>query len=151
VHQYLGYSSDCGLIDYLLGERPLSDLIVWPGVEKLTVISGGRPVYDSTELLGSPRMSELVRELKTRYEDRFVFFDAPPLLAAADAMAFAPLVDGILMVVETGRTALPDIRKALDMIPTEKFIGFVLNRNSAPNKKYGYGYGYGASRQQRAV
>jgi non-specific protein-tyrosine kinase len=146
VHQYLGYDSDLGLLDYLLEGCPLSDLIVWPGVEKLTVISGGRQIHDSTELLGSPRMTELVGEMKSRYADRFVFFDVPPLLAAADAMAFAPLVDGILLVVETGRTALPDIRKALDMIPKEKFIGFVLNRNSAPDKKYGYGCGYGAQR-----
>ena len=107
------------------------------------MISGGRRVYESTELLGSPRMKELVREMKSRYPDRFVFFDAPPLLAGADAMAFAPLVDGILMVVEAGRTALPDIQKALAMIPREKFIGFTYNRNRAPDKKYGYGYGYG--------
>jgi non-specific protein-tyrosine kinase len=146
VHEYLGFESDCGLIDYLLGERPLQDLIVWPGIEKLTVISGGRQVYESTELLGSPRMKELVHEMKSRYPDRFVFFDAPPLLAGADAMAFAPLVDGILLVVEAGRTALPDIQKALAMIPREKFIGFTLNRNRAPDKKYGYGYGYGAGK-----
>ena len=41
VHKLLGYKSDKGLIDYFLADRPLSDLIVWPHIEKLTVISGG--------------------------------------------------------------------------------------------------------------
>lgn len=38
------------------------------------------------------------------------------------------MIDGILMVVEAGRTAIHDVRKALDMIPKDKFMGFVLNR-----------------------
>lgn len=129
IHQYLGLSSDRGLIDYLRDGRPLKDLIIWPGIEKLTLISGGRTIQDSTELLGSPRMKSLVTEMKARYEDRFVFFDVPPILAGADAIAFAPLVDCILMVVEAGRTSIHDVKKALELIPKDKFMGFVLNRS----------------------
>ena len=129
IHQYLGLSSDTGLIDYLRDGRPLKDLIIWPSIEKLTLISGGRTIQDSTELLGSPRMKSLVTEMKARYEDRFVFFDVPPILAGADAIAFAPLVDCILMVVEAGRTSIHDIKRALELIPKDKFIGFVLNRS----------------------
>ena len=56
VHEYLGFESDRGLADYLLNGTSLADLIVWPGVEKFTVISGGKTVMTSSELLGSPRM-----------------------------------------------------------------------------------------------
>ena len=52
IHHYLGFASDRGLIDFLEYERPLKDFIIWPGIEKLTLISGGRTVTDSTELLG---------------------------------------------------------------------------------------------------
>ena len=71
-------------------------------VEKFTVISGGRPVTTSSELLGSPRMKGLVKDLKGRYPDRYVFFDVPPVLAGADALAFAPQVDHIILVVRAG-------------------------------------------------
>jgi len=128
VHKTLGYQSQYGLSDYLLHDQPLNDLIVWPGIEKLTIISGRRTIENSTELLGSTRMRELVHEMKSRYDDRYVIFDVPPLLNVADAVAFAPIVDSILMVVEEGRTANSDIQTALKMIPQEKFLGFVMNR-----------------------
>ena len=123
----MGYPSRLGLADYLLDDRPMSDLIVWPGIEKLTVISGGRTIQDSTELLGSQRMKALVHEMKSRYPDRFVFFDVPPLLTVADAVAFAPLVDAVLMVVREGRNPMPNICRALELLPPDRFLGYVMN------------------------
>ncbi len=128
IHKKLGYDSPAGLSDYLLYDTPMNDLITWPGIEKLTIISGGRTIDNSTELLGSSRMHELVHEMKTRYDDRYVIFDVPPLINVADAVAFAPIVDAILMVVVAGKTTNQDIKTALQMIPQEKFIGFVMNR-----------------------
>ena len=127
IHRYLGFASDRGLIDYLEYDMPLKDFIIWPGIEKLTLISGGRVVSDSSELLGSPKMKELLEDMKTRYNDRYVILDVPAVIDGADAMVFAPLVDGIIMVVEKGATSLSDVKKALELMPREKFLGFVLN------------------------
>ena len=136
IHKVLGFDNDKGLLDYLIDNKPLSDLMVWPGIDKLTLISGGRVVQESTELLGSPRMKDLVHDMKTRYSDRFVFFDVPPVLVGADALAFAPLVDFIIMVVHAGTTTINDVQKTLELIPNEKVIGFVLNRHTIPVKTY---------------
>jgi protein-tyrosine kinase len=138
IHEYLNFSNEKGIVDFLVNDCELKDLIVWPNIEKLTLISGGKTVSDSTELLGSPKMKTLVNEIKCRYDDRYVIFDVPPLLGSADAIAFAPMVDCILMVVEEGRTSVKDVKKALEMIPTEKFLGFVLNRREAPVQGYYY-------------
>ena len=127
IRHILGFQSDYGLADYLLDDRPLSDLIVWPGIEKMTLISGGRTIQDSAELLGCQRMHELVQEMKQRYEDRFVLFDVPAVLSGADAIAFAPLVDAILIVVAGGLTDTGDIRRTLELLPRDKILGFVLN------------------------
>ena len=129
IHQCLGYESESGLADYLLDNAELSELIVWPGIAKLTVLSGGRTINGSTELLGSPRMSQLVRDMRDRYEDRYILFDTPPVLVGADAIAFAPYVDGIVITVESGRTSMSDVQKALALLPREKLLGFVLNRH----------------------
>ena len=104
VYRYLGLESDKGIVDYLLDGVPVKDLIIWPKIDKLTLISGGRTVSESAELLGSQRMKDLVVEMKTRYGDRYVIFDVPPVLSGADALTFSQLVDGIIMVVEGAGT-----------------------------------------------
>ncbi len=139
VHRYLGLESDKGIVDYLLDGVPLKELIIWPKIDKLTLISGGRTVSETAELLGSQRMKDLVAEMKTRYGDRYVIFDVPPLLSGADALTFSQLVDGIIMVVEEGRTPIKEVEKALELIPKEKFLGFVLNKARITQNGY-YGY-----------
>ena len=144
IHRYLGYDSSLGLLDYLEDKASMNDIITWPGIEKFTIISGDRVVEDSSELIGSSRMQALMDELKNRYDDRYIIFDAPPLLDVADALAFAPLVDCIIIVVGAGITGKQNLKEALALLPQDKIAGFVLNRFIGPNKQYGrYGYGYG--------
>ena len=138
IHKYLDVSFDYGIVDYLVNGRPLKDLIIWPNIEKLTLISGGKTIANSAELLGSPKMKALVKEIKNRYEDRYIIFDVPPVFAGADAIAFSQMVDCILMVVEEGRTSIKEVKKALEMIPTEKFLGFVYNQAIASMNHYYY-------------
>jgi protein-tyrosine kinase len=136
VHKRLGFESDRGLADYLVDKRPVPEIITWPGIDKLTLISGGRLIHESTELLGSTRMKDLVQDMKTRYPDRYVVFDVPPILSSADALAFVPLVDYIIMVVRAGTTSTNDVKKALELIPQDKVIGFVLNRHNTTVQSY---------------
>jgi protein-tyrosine kinase len=140
VRRTLDLESNSGLIDYLADNKPLEELIIWPAIDKLTLISGGRTIRNSAELLGSPRMKDLVDELKSRYDDRYVIFDTAPILIGADALALAPRVDAIVMVVEEGRTPMRDVQKALEMIPLKKFLGFVMNRQKGGGSRYGYYY-----------
>jgi protein-tyrosine kinase len=128
VHKYLGCPGERGLIDHLMDCTPASELITWPGIEKMTFISGGRPYKESAELLGSPRMKELISEMKGRYPNRYILFDVPPLLTGADALTFAPLVDKAVVVVQAGKTSRDDLKRALQFLPKEKILGFVLNR-----------------------
>ncbi|HTR44740.1 MAG TPA: P-loop NTPase [Thermodesulfovibrionales bacterium] len=128
VHKYLGCPGEKGLINHLVDCAPPSELITWAGMEKMTFISGGRPYQESAELLGSPRMKELISEMKGRYPDRYILFDIPPLLAGADALTFAPLVDKVVVVVRAGKTSMDDLKRALQFLPKEKILGFVLNR-----------------------
>jgi non-specific protein-tyrosine kinase len=140
VHKILGIDSYMGLQDYLVDETPLEKIIVWPGVEKISLISGGSPAVNSAEILSSPRMKELVGELKSRYADRIVLFDAPPVLSGADTLALAPLVDCIVMVVSEGKTSMKDVQRSLDVIPSDKLLGFVINRQRYDAAKAYYGY-----------
>jgi non-specific protein-tyrosine kinase len=138
IHKMLGLQSAAGLVDFLVDDKPLQEFMIWPGIDKLTLISGGRSIQNSAELLASERMKSLVKELKTRYEDRYVIFDVPPVLSGADTLALAPSVDCIVMVVKESRTRMRDIKKALDMLPKDKFLGYVLNSQHKSGKGYYY-------------
>lgn len=128
VCRYMGLPEDKGLVDVLLRGNAMSQVITWPGIDKMTVISGGTPFQASSELLGSTQMSRLVREMKKRYRDRYVIFDMPSCLNTADALSFAPHVDCILIVIEEGKTTHKEIESTLTMLPKEKILGYVINR-----------------------
>lgn len=147
VYYYMGIDSRLGIYDHLVEGRQLKDIIVWPRIEKMTLISGGRIINESAELLGSPKMKFLIEEMKTRYNDRYILFDAPPVLSGADALILSSLVDGIVMVVEADKTPLKDIQEALTLMPKEKFLGFVLNKYINERKGY-YNYNYRSAKER---
>ncbi len=99
------------------------------GIDHLTVLPGGRALHkNSAEMLNSPKMSQLVEEMKNRYPSRIVVFDLPPVLSAADAMAFAPYVDATLLVIEEGKTKRKELQHALDLLASTNVLGTVLNK-----------------------
>jgi non-specific protein-tyrosine kinase len=128
IHRYLGLSDAMGLGDYLLDRAEIPDLLVNPGIEKLVILPGGAPSTNSLELLGSPRMEALAEEMKGRYGDRIIIFDGPSLLACADPQVLSGYVDGILVVVESEKTAAKDLEKALELLAGKRIIGTVLNK-----------------------
>ncbi|RJQ87136.1 MAG: polysaccharide biosynthesis tyrosine autokinase [Desulfobacteraceae bacterium] len=146
VYRYLNLESKMGLVDYLAHGMDLKDLIIWPKIDQFTLISGGPTIHESAELLGSPQMKALVAEMKNRYQDRYILLDAPPILAGADALILMPLVDGIVIVVESGKTSLKEIGEGLELLPKEKILGFLMNKHTSANDTY-YEY-YGASAHQ---
>ncbi|MRR36322.1 hypothetical protein EG829_16940 [bacterium] len=78
IHKYLGIPTSKGLADYLSADIPARDMIVWPGIDKFTFISGGSLTHDGADLLSSPRMHSFVHEMRARYSDRCILFDSPP-------------------------------------------------------------------------
>lgn len=128
LHRYLDLPSGPGLVDYLTSGYPIADSLVHPeGLTNLVVLPAGNPTTQSHELLSSPVMVALVQELKHFYPDRYVLFDLPPLLYA-DPLAFAPLMDGIVLVVEAGSTPREEISRAQEMLQEFPVLGFVLNK-----------------------
>lgn len=128
LHAAFGLEAGPGLIDYLLDQVPLPDLLIHPGIQRLVLLPGGRPVTRSSELLTSSPMRALVGELKHRYASRMVVFDLPPLLNAADVLAFSPLIDALLLVVEAGRTQVEEVERSLALLSAVPIVGTVLNK-----------------------
>ncbi len=130
IHGYFGVEQGYGLSDFLTDDKPLGDLLVHPAnIPRFVILPGGKSLLNSAEMLNSPKMARLVDELKTRYPSRIVIFDLPPLLSAADALAFSPYVDAALLVVEEGKTQTEDARRAVGLLQGTNLIGTVLNKS----------------------
>ena len=129
IHDYFGYKPEAGLSDYVFNDVPLDEILFSPSVDRLVVLPGRESVHNSSEMLRSPKMVQLVEELKSRYTDRLIIFDLPPILAVDDALAFSPYTDAMLMVAENGATQREDLGKALDILKDTPLIGTVLNKS----------------------
>jgi protein-tyrosine kinase len=140
VHTLLGCPEAKGLSDYLMGDVPIPELLLNPGVAKMVVLPAGKRLSGSTDILGSPKMEKLVHELKGRYRDRYVIFDCPPLLTVPDSLVFSSYVDGIILVVEAGRTSKEEIRSSIELLAGKNILGLVMNKGES-SREYYYGVG----------
>jgi protein-tyrosine kinase len=139
-----GMAKGPGLTDYLRDGVDLGGLIVKTPINKLSLLPSGDSPANPAELLGSSRMEELVNELSSRYEDRFIIFDSPPFHAASETAVLARRVDGVLLVVRAGGAGRPQVQLLLDTIGEERTIGVVFNAYTANvvERSLLKGYGY---------
>ena len=128
IHEYFRFKPEYGLLDYLQGDAELQQLLVNPYFKRLVLLPGRGTTVESSELLSSPRMVNLVKELKSRYQSRVVIFDLPPLLNADDAMVFLPNIDSTLLVVENGKNTRSEVEDAMRILQGTNLIGTVLNK-----------------------
>jgi capsular exopolysaccharide synthesis family protein len=136
VHRYFGLNPLRGIGDYLMGSAPMSEVLVNPSIERLVLLPGREPLENSSEILSSPAMGGLVQELKSRYPSRMVVFDLPPVLAADDALGFAPYVDAFLLVLREGKNTREDLEHAMEIMKDSPIIGTVLNASGEKISPY---------------
>jgi protein-tyrosine kinase len=127
IHSYLGLNPEHGLTDYLLHDTPLPDCLLRLPFDRLTALPAGKSLENSSETLASPKMAALAQELKSRYPDRFIIYDMPPILAQDDPIAFLPHVDAVLLVVRDGVTRADEIKRCLGALEHANVVGTVLN------------------------
>lgn len=143
----LGISEEKGLIDVIQDPKlNISDVMLRTNIDKLSLIPSGRVHDRCTELLASARMRDIVAELSSRYDDRILIFDSPPLLATTEAVMLTSHMGQVVFVVQAGRTRRQLVDSALELIEDRDRVGLVLNRATPRlggtdfGSYYGYGY-----------
>ena len=144
VADYLGMRNghgERGLTDFLLGDATFEQIIYSPAsIDRLAVIPNFQSVANASDLLTSPRMEELLHALEAETPRRIVIFDMPPVLAADDVLAFAPQVDGVLLVVGESTTSRDALRGAKELLQEMNLLGVVLNRSDTSDEGAYYSY-----------
>ena len=144
-----------GLSDYIIGECDLRAVCQVDHEHNLIVVPAGNIPPDPTWLLQSDRMREMVDTFRDKMGLDYVFIDLPPATVVTDAQMLSGMLDGYLLVVQSGNTSerkIAELINALGLV-NAKILGFVNTRSNNRGSRYSrsyrksgyysYGYGYG--------
>ena len=145
VAKKLKLDAKVGLTQVLAGQVEIANAVHQLGDSNLFVLPAGRIPPNPSELLGSDKMRQLIKELS---EEFIVVVDVPPLLPVTDASLLSHSVDGVILVGSIGRSHREQMAEASSILKkvNANLFGLVLNR--APRKGLGnsyYGFGYAST------
>jgi capsular exopolysaccharide synthesis family protein len=137
-HDIWGISREPGLTNMMLENQldpPLCDV----GVENLWVLPAGPMPPNPADLLGSPKMGQVIERLKELAD--VVLFDAPPVIAVTDAALLATQLDGALLVLKMGGTRRDYAERAKALLEqvNVRIVGVVLTNAQVDSKMTSYG------------
>ncbi len=136
IPKILGLGTDKGLLDVLLDDKlDMTEVLIKTNIEKLSILTAGRPHPNANELLASQSMGLLLKELVQRYQDRIIIFDSPPLLQTSEARVLANQMGQIVLVVEAERTTQQMVREALRQIETCENVTLIYNKAKSFSNK----------------
>ncbi|GGY25413.1 chromosome partitioning ATPase [Pseudoduganella albidiflava] len=144
VLRTLGLPAQRGLMDILLDEHlDMSEVMLRTNVNTLSILPAGTSNPRATELLASQAMKSLVLEIASRYPDRIVIFDSPPLLLTSEAHVLASHMGQIVVVVESEKTTQHAVKEALQQLEGCSNVNLVYNKSRELNTSSKYDYHYG--------
>lgn len=142
----MGLPPQKGLIDLLVNPGlDVGDVLIRTNLGRLSFIPAGTRHHHSTELLASKAMENLVNEVASRYEDRILIFDSPPILAAPEPRVLARYMGQIVFVIEAERTSQSVVLEALDALEACPVVMTLLNKTTSQEAGYYYYYGSSSS------
>jgi len=140
VSRKLGIQNPFGVSDIVFGNKKLDECI--QKVEDIDVLPSGGVPNNTSMLLNSKVMKNLVNELREKYD--YVFIDSPPICRLNDACIIAQYVDGTVLV-----NASKEIDSKVAKLTLEKLkkvganvIGVVLNKFRSEQYNYYSYYSY---------
>jgi protein-tyrosine kinase len=140
IHRKFGISNIDGLSNYIVGDIAFDEAAVKYN-EGLYVMPSGALPPNPSEMLSSNKMRDFLSSVKKDFD--IIIIDSPPVLAVTDAQILATMVDGVVLVVESGKTEKEAVIRAKDLLSKVKanIIGAVINKIPVSDGK-GYKYGY---------
>jgi polysaccharide biosynthesis transport protein len=127
LHTFFDINNSVGLTNYLTTELMLEDVILQTPVDNLFFMPSGILPSDAAGILNSRRMSELIQDVKQRFD--LILIDSPPILGVSDASVLASEVDLTIIVVQhrkLPRNMLLRVKQSVENVGGN-IIGVVLN------------------------
>jgi polysaccharide biosynthesis transport protein len=127
IHKMFGLTATSGLASAISGEVAWRDAVQATSIAGLSFLPCGPLPQNPSELLTSPRLLEVLTEIKADYD--FVLVDTPPLLAVTDPCVVAPRVDCVLLILRLSKQSGPHAERAREILASlgVKILGVVVN------------------------
>ena len=140
VARYLGVDQKVGLTEALMGKVSPSDVLFHIDIENLTFISSGSVATNPVELLDSEAMKDFLASMRTKFD--YILIDTPPTISVTDSGIIGSLADGVLMVVQAGRTQRGIVQRATELLEQthSRIVGHVLTSIEYHLPEYIYRY-----------
>jgi tyrosine-protein kinase Etk/Wzc len=140
LHNTFGVPKEPGFSNYLMGSILTAETLHETHIPNLSVISCGSLIPNPSELLGSVQLRRFLDEMRRRFD--LIIFDTPPLNAATDAVVLGTQVDGVVVVVRSGKTNKEVARQKMELFKNvhAKIIGVILNGTTVDLAHEGYSY-----------
>ena len=142
LHKYFAKDNKAGLSNYLTGQQNLDSIIQESEVSNLSVITRGPVPSNPSELLGTQRFEDMLKELSTKFDH--ILIDTPPVLAVTDGVIISQLAGVNLVIARYGKTQMKELELTVNRFEQAgvKVNGFILNDVQNVNGRYAYGYNY---------
>ncbi len=128
LHELVIGDSSNGVTDYLSNPAiQVKDVVYATGIPRLRVIPIGGNSEAAAEYFSSDKMLGFVDEIRSRYPDRYIFVDAPPINDSSEARILSEIADMVLLVVPHGGATMDEIDAAIEIVGKEKLSGLVYN------------------------
>ena len=140
VAKYLGVQQKIGLTEILSKKAKFDETLFHLDIENLTFITSGAIPENPAELLASQEMKDFLAEAKSQFD--FVLIDTPPIIAVTDSGIVGGQTEGVLMVVQAGRTQRGIVKRAEELLNQAhvKILGHVLTNIEYHLPEYIYRY-----------
>ena len=142
VHKNFNLSNKIGLSSCISMGTALADAVQATGIEGLDALTAGVIPPNPSELLGSERMQNILQRAKEEYD--YVLIDTPPVLPVTDSLVLGRMVDGLILVIDSGEIKVEMAREVKNQLMHSgaNILGVVLNKVRSEHHGYGYGYYY---------
>jgi capsular exopolysaccharide synthesis family protein len=139
IHTHFSLPNTRGVSNYLSGDRDIDALLQpYGALPNLVVLTAGPVPPNPAELLGSDEMRRLISLLSQRFNH--VIIDSPPAVSFTDAAILSTMVDGVMLVVHSGRSSRGVVRRAKQQLLDvgAHIYGIVLNNVKPDSQGYYY-------------
>ena len=142
VHKNFNLSNKVGLSSCISMGTAVADAVQETGIEGLDTLTAGVIPPNPSELLGSERMQNILQRAKEEYD--YVLIDTPPVLPVTDSLVLGRMVDGLILVIDSGEIKVEMAREVKNQLVNAgaNILGVVLNKVRSEHHGYGYGYYY---------
>jgi capsular exopolysaccharide synthesis family protein len=141
IHSMARIKREQGLSTFLSSGGELAELIKQTPIPYLSVLPCGHIPPNPSELISSEKMKEMLSFLSNHYD--YIFIDSPPLVTVTDPLILSTLVDGVILVVKSGKSKSEIARRACQDLAGvgAKIFGVVLNDLDVKSEGYDH-YNY---------